>query len=431
MHQQNKEETGKHIEGRIESLAFGGAGILRHQGQVFFVPFTAPGDLITAEITSIKKSHGFAKLIKVIEPGKNRIVPRCPYFGACGGCQLQHLDYSAQLEYKRQAVEDALIRIGRLPINAPISITPAEPIWHYRRHIQLNLRSTAAGLEIGYVSTDQQSIISILQCSIFTNENDPLFADLRKIFLPFQGPAGRVSIFKLQSEGYLAYFHFEKPLKAEQLAIFNEAIHWSSFKTIGLSAPAMKKWFGNEKIALEMDGLQVNISPQAFVQNHAQQSSNIYRKISTLLSKENGVIDAYCGIGISSLLLARNGCQIIGIESNPQAVQQAKENAKKNGISHLSFVCAKTEDVLKELLASGRYRYLLVNPPKTGLHPEAAEAILQALPQEILYISCMPATLARDLKKLSAHYDIVECQAFDMFPQTAHVETLVHLKQVT
>lgn len=423
--------AGQVIEGNIESLAFGGQGILRYEGKVVFVPFTSPQEYVKVEVISVKSSHAFGRLLQVLEPGAGRITPRCPYFTKCGGCQLQHLQYEVQLEYKRRAVEDALCRIGGFSLAQSLEIVPANPIWHYRRHIHLNLRPALNnGLEAGYVSVDHTTLIPVSQCQIFISETDPLFHQLHDLLKKINAGTGRVSLFKLeQQSGYLAYFHFEKDVSSKFDSWFKEAIEQTEMKAICISSPRRKQWFGKASISLRVEGLNIDVSPQAFIQNHSQQSLNIYRKIAAIAAlNSGGIIDAYCGIGISSLILANAGQRVLGVEANPQAIKQANENAKKNRVQQATFMCAKTEDVLDMLLRTGDYRFLLVNPPKTGLHSEAIDAILTYEPKEILYVSCMPSTLARDLKKLSAKYELVDCFAFDMFPQTSHVETLVHLK---
>lgn len=421
---------GQIVEGRIENLAFGGQGILRHEGKVIFVPFTSPQEYVQIEISTVKSSHAFGQLLQVLEPGPGRIAPRCPYFTKCGGCQLQHLHYDVQLEYKKQAVQDALVRIGGLVLPHPLEIAPAQPIWHYRRHVHLNLRPAQdGGLEAGYVGVDHTTLIPVSECSIFIDEVDSLLVQLQKILKQINAGPGRVSLFKLEQTGFLAYFHFEGAISNKCDKVFKRAIEQTEIKAICISTPRGKQWFGTAAMSLSLEGLTIEISPQAFIQNHPQQSLNIYRKIADILSSQpGGVIDAYCGIGISSLILAKAGHRVLGVEANLQAIKQAMDNALKNHVLEATFICAKTEEIIEELLKSGEYRFLLVNPPKTGLHQAAIEAILACEPKEILYVSCMPSTLARDLKKISFKYELVDCFAFDMFPQTAHVETLVHLK---
>jgi 23S rRNA (uracil1939-C5)-methyltransferase len=344
------------VEGKVDSLAFGGDGIVRtDEGMVVFVPFTAPGDTIEFEITSQHKKFARGSLLKVITPSADRTTPRCPYYGTCGGCQLQHLTYPAQLRAKKRFIEDALSRIANLTID--VTVTPADPTYAYRRHITLHLRNG----QPHFYATDNQTLIPITHCPIYSDDPLPNLTDQ---------PDGPYRL-----------------LKEEKLTIC---------------------------------GHSFTASPKSFVQAHPQASEALYR---ALIAQATGThaLDLYCGIGVTSRLLTEKGLTVTGIDSNPQAISLARDNAPA-----ATFIAADASAHLDRLLPT--IDLLIVNPPRTGLSPEVLSALQRHPVPHLHYISCMPSTLARDLKALP--YQLHTIEAFDLFPQTTHVETLTNLRPI-
>lgn len=405
------------MKGTVEQIAFGGSGIVRSDGLVIFVPFSAPGDELSLKVTNQKKSHAFAEILSINTPGPSRISPTCPYYGTCAGCQLQHIDYNAQLAAKELFVKDALERIGGIdcPLE-PISPSPKE--WNYRKHIRLNLRLTDSGFEAGYIAKD---FLAVKQCPIFHELGDEilLLVDRTAKELSNQGiKEGSLRLFKIES-GYLFAFSFFPYLPENRREIFADF----PFPVI-MQSPRQKEQFGNIELSIDLDGLKLFYSPFSFLQNNLEQSEKLYK---TLVSQVAGnqVLDLYCGIGATSLLLGREGKQVYGIENNAKAIELAKKNGVFNGLKEIEFECRSVE---KADLSRFKNWSVVVNPPRTGLDPEALNHILEIQPVEIVYISCMPATLARDLKAFKeASYRPVFAQPFDMFPQTTHVETVAKL----
>ncbi len=422
---------GQLITGTIEDLAFGGAGIMRHAGQVVFIPFTAPGDSVEAEITAIKPRFAQAQLKQVLNPGPDRIKPRCPYFGSCGGCQLQHLNYAAQLRYKQQSVQAVLTRLGGIS-QFEIEMHPATPHWHYRRHIHLQLRrKEGSGFVCGYIGVDNISLVQAATCPIFLEEQSVVLQQINELAAAL--PAGRIqtgrlAIFKT-ARGLLAHFHFGEALPIASQEIFKQFLganrEWCG---IEVSSPGQSHLVGEESLLYETNGLVIEASSRAFLQNHPQQSALIYQTLLELTKNTSGkLLDTYCGLGATSILFSKNGWQVTGIEYNAQAVQLARRNAARNE-SQVNFLQGKTEDLLRRELLKQKPDLVLLNPPKTGLHKKVVQELCEFAPKQLLYISCQPATLARDVASLKEKYDIQSCQAFDMFPQTAHVETLLSLR---
>jgi 23S rRNA (uracil1939-C5)-methyltransferase len=420
----------KFVTGEITHLAFGGEGIMRCDHRVVFVPFSAPGDFVTCRITEEKKNFAKAEIVKFESASPFRITPKCPQFGKCGGCQLQHLPLSTQLEHKKQWVEDAFIRIGDLSFHPLPAIEPATWIWEYRRHISLSLKIVGSVFQAGYIALDNKTLIPIPYCPLFLESHSPILTQLQEVVRAFHaihGNEGKVFIFKKSPEEFLFHFQFRSLPKNALEHLEKAMVRHPSW--LGVSAKDPHHFFslGNSHFDLTIEGLKFRYSPQAFLQNHPETSLKIYKTILEYTKSHHKILDLYCGIGISTLLLAAQGKQVIGIEGNPEAIFLAKSNAKANQIKSAQFFRADVKRVLKKWLNSFCPDLLIVNPPRTGLNQQIIDNLLERGPREILYLSCMPPTLARDLKLLKGGYKIANCQAFDMFPQTSHVETLVHL----
>ncbi|MBX3718485.1 MAG: 23S rRNA (uracil(1939)-C(5))-methyltransferase RlmD [Parachlamydiales bacterium] len=419
------------IKGAIDAIAFGGQGILRDNGFVVFVPFTAPGDFVEIELTSKKKQFGEGKLLHLIEPSPLRTEPRCPYFGVCGGCQFQHLSYSAQLEMKRKFIEDALKRIAHAPIGVG-PVIPSEKNWAYREHIRLNIRLQNQMLIAGYVGQEHNTFLSVSQCPIFHPENDPLLIDLHNFLAQLDqenDPPLHVRIFK-QSNQYLLIFSFSGKIAKDLNAKAERALQtYSTWKGIILSSPHETIHVGKTQCSFEIFGLKLHYSPFGFIQNHADQSKKLYQYIlDEVPSNAKRVLDLYSGIGVTSLLLANKGIETLGIESHPDTVAMAEQNAKMNGLDRAAFYCGKAESVIGRFLKQHSYDVVLLNPPRTGLDARVISEVATASPERLIYVSCMPSTLARDIAQfLKNGYQIEHVQGFDMFPQTTHVETVITL----
>lgn len=426
--------------GEILRLAFGGEGITYHEGCVVFVPFTAPGDRIKYRITQRKKNFACGELLEILEPSPERIKPKCPYFGTCGGCQLQHLNYAAQLNHKRQSIQDALSRQAKLTDIIVPPLIPATQQWAYRRRISLTLKSYQGHFRAGYTAIDGESLLSISQCPIFVEAEDPILQQVQAVAKSFicQGnDEGKVTILKRNNETFLLNFHF-KQLPSNAEVVLKEASQlYPKWTGIIASSPKQTLQYGKLETQLEIDGLNFDFSPKAFIQNHPEQSLNIYQSICshiTTLQPKN-VLDLYCGIGISSLMLARSSMNlnlktVVGVENNKEAIRLANQNANKNGIASVEFIHADVEQALAGLLNKIQPDVVIVNPPREGLHPSVIQNLIKRPPPTLLYVSCMPPTLARDLKLLCAEkYQVATLEAYDMFPQTSHVETLVSCKR--
>lgn len=331
---------------------------MRVDNFVILVPFTIPGEEVEVRLDKVHKNFAFGTLIKILQSSKHRLEPRCIYFGKCGGCQLQHMTYETQLKHKQQVIQDALKRIAN--IDVPLfPIRGAKEPFEYRRYIRLQRRENA----IGFIGIDNKTLVEIEKCVIFSEE---------KISLK----EGENTLFKS-----------------------DEHVH-------------------------QIWGLTIFSSPTAFLQNHKEQSEAIYREVTNQIKEvePNHVLDLYCGIGVTSLLLAKEGIKVTGVELSAEAIALAKKSANYNKIIGVDFLATSCEKAIEQFASSD---IILVNPPRTGLDKKVIEGIKRINPKHLFYISCMSQTLARDVEALG--YRVHSGQAFDMFPQTAHVETLLHL----
>ncbi len=478
------------FQGRVLTLTSEGQGVLRHNNFVVFIPFTAPGDRILYRIINRKKNFAQGELIEVLEPSPIRTVPLCRYYGRCGGCQLQHMTYKGQLESKRQMVEDALKRIGKFPEIFVEPVVAAQLNWAYRRHVTLKIVATEEFLKAGYIAVDHVSFVPVEHCPIFISEDDPAIQELQCLLRNFSTNNfldGKAVLFKNEDHKLILSLRFKPdlppmngsdsnsfPLEARKnkgailaniTPLFSEPLVRASREKITSNMTAFigsksgfnksftfpqgmiedflkkyprwigivihideKKWtWGEVKAVIKVDELRLICSPDVFTQNHPEQSLKIYQHVSNLVSLPHAKVwDLYCGIGISSLLLAKQGHAVIGVEYNHESVELAKENALLNQIETAQFIQGDVEQILQRKLE--KPDVIVINPPRIGITPLVIKEILKRKPKIIIYVSCMPSTLARDLNRLCADgYKISLVQPYDMFPQTSHVETLVQL----
>ncbi len=415
----------------IHNVAFGGDGVGRIYGLAVFVPFTLPGEEVEVEIVQKKKNFAKAKLQTVVEKSPERVTPPCPYFGKCGGCQLQHASYPLQLELKKRFIEDSLKRIGSIQYSVP-AVHPSTTPFGYRRHISLKLKIVQKAFKLGF-STVEGSHIPVNSCLIFEPASDSIIPFLQDVFSKFDPTLplseSTIKIIKHSQDKYLIACNLlaSLPLK-EQEHLKKELSSHPKICGWILKTPIQLLESGDIHPNFMHSDLLFTYSPFGFVQNHPEQSGHIYDWIVKSNTNSKKVLDLYCGIGISSLLLAKAGKKVMGIELNPISIDLAKQNAKQNQIDGSEFLCASAEDSTRKTLHSFKPDALIVNPPKAGIAPEIIQELGGSSIQTITYISCNPPTLARDLAQLVKEgFELKDLQGFDMFPQTTHVETTAQL----
>ncbi|HUP90272.1 MAG TPA: methyltransferase domain-containing protein [Longimicrobiales bacterium] len=416
----------------ITGIAAGGAGVGRlADGRAVFVQRTAPGD--RARINLIEQKKSFARgVLRALEvEGAGRREAPCPHYERCGGCTLEHLEYEAQLEAKAGLVYDALTRIGKLAVQRPRVIgSPNE--FRYRNRVSFTLVRIGNGVIAGFHELDKPGRVVDIGADCLLPEEPVALAwhQLRTVWgaaaskLP-SGPQLRLTL-RTSAEGNVALvveggYSQGKPdelLEAAPLiqSIWHRPRQDSPLQLLAGSEAIVESWQDED---LDLSGsvfLQVNRSAAALLEDYVMQ----------IAGDVNGkqVLDAYCGVGLHARRLARAGAHVTGIELDSLAIDEAR--AAK--IPNTTFVCGRAEDEMPNYLPTD---FAIVNPPRAGLHEAATGALNEKPAQRMVYVSCNPATLARDLNRLSAQYQVNSIQCFDLFPQTAHVETVVELACVT
>lgn len=402
------------MNGKIKSIAFGGDGVCKENGKTVFVPYTIPGETVSYTLKKEKTSHAFATLNTVITPSKKRISPKCPHFGTCKGCQLQHMPYEMQLEIKEQFLRDAMLRIAKIsvPINPIIaSLSPFE----YRKHIRMNLAVENGVFQMGYIA--ENKLCKIDSCSIFSS-NVELFASIRALLREINPDGIKGASLRIfnPKEPYLA-FSFSPRIPTHSFS------NHKNFNGISMKSPSGSVTYGEKNLSYQINGIKVVCSPFGFLQNQLSLAERLYTDILSFIpSNTKMVYDLYCGIGVLSLMLARKGIETIGIDASKANIERAKKNAQIND--------AKPKYVQRsvEQCSLKGAEVVIINPPREGISKEVLAHLLEVKPGLLLYVSCMPSTLARDLAQfVNTGYTVASCTPYDMFPQTTHLETLAVL----
>jgi 23S rRNA (uracil1939-C5)-methyltransferase len=415
----------------IERFGINGEGVAHADGRVVFVEGALPGEIVTVEFTEQRKSYARAVVTSRHTDSPDRVAPICPLFGQCGGCQLMHFAYEKQLAFKRQRVIDALERIGKLSVIVEACM-PSPSHLAYRNKIQLPLAPNGLGL----YARNTHDVVPIEKCDIHCPLGEKIFQQIRSLNLA--GVKHVLIKTAVNTQQVLVVLVTEEEIDLQTLAqqilkaspeVKGVVQNINPSTTNAVLGSRYKLLAGQASIEEELCGLTFKISSASFFQVNPAQAERIYAQAlawSGLKGSEK-VLDAYCGVGTLALLFARHVQTVIGIESVPEAIEDARMNAARNNISNATFLCGRTENLISTL---DPVDIALLNPPRKGCERAVIDTLVQHAPEQIIYLSCDPATLARDLALLAAGgYTISHCQPFDMFPQTAHVEVLVHLKK--
>ena len=369
---------GQSITVAIHDLAFGGEGVGRVGELVVFVPFVLPGELVEAEVTEVKKKFARARLVRVLQASLERAEPRCPYFGECGGCQYQHIAYDAQLRLKHKQISDLFQRIGGFSGAVIDPVVPCPEPYGYRNRIMVRTQwnKRLQRMELGFLGTDNEHVVSITECAL---AESVLNEDLQKVRANPPPRGGLKVTLRVTPEGWV-------------------------------------------------------VPRDSFFQNNFHLLPKLVETVRERLRDAGSkrLIDAYCGVGFFALELADLVESFVGVEYDALAIKAAKENMALRGVTNGQFVSGPAEDYLGGLLQRhpGDATTLVIDPPRTGVPPDALQRIRRARPQQVIYVSCHPATLARDLQILCAEggYALVKVTPHDMFPQTQHVECVADLR---
>ena len=442
----------------IEDIGTDGEGIGKIDGFTLFIKDAVLGDKVEAKIMKAKKNYAYAKLEKVLVPSPFRTTPKCQFHKQCGGCQIQAMDYGKQLEFKHNKVRNNLIRIGGLEAEYVDSIME-EPVgmevpFYYRNKAQFPFGKNKEGKTItGFYAGRTHSIIENTDCALGVAENKVILEKILKYMeeekvSPYDEEthtgllrhalirkgfaSGEIMVClvingnKLAAEDKLVQFLLEVE------GMTSISISVNTEKTNVIMGKEIRLLYGKEQIEDEIDGITFKISPLSFYQVNPVQTERIYSQALQYadLNGNETVWDLYCGIGTISLFLARKAKHVYGVEIVPQAIDDAKENAKRNGIENVNFYVGKAEVVLPEKYENeGIFAdVIVVDPPRKGCDEDCLNTMVQMQPKRIVYVSCDSATLARDVKYLREHgYEIIKARIFDNFPQSVHVETVILL----
>lgn len=405
------------MEVTIERILPGGLGLAHAEGCTIMVSLAAPGDRVCVQIDRVKGNVSFASIKEIITPSPNRIEPPCPYFGRCGGCDFQQLDYQAQLAAKVEIIKDCLRRLARIEDLPEFQITPAPNQWRYRARAQWQY--DAIRQRLGYFESGSRRICDVVECAVLVPALQQTLENLR----------GRMEGGELPEEAR----DFRAAAGDEGVSIAPPVRGSSSSVKEGSDSAAASA--GVNQITRTIHGEKYHLNAESFFQANVDLLPQL---IDSAIGNAPGLtaVELYCGVGLFTIPLARRFARVIGVEGDVQASDFARDNLAAAGLINAYVLNQNVGHWLEhdakiwldESADSGKLDYLLLDPPRTGAESRVIAGILHLKPQKLCYVSCDPATLARDLKKLLAGgYTLDSLAAFDMFPQTHHVETVVHL----
>lgn len=417
---------------KIASLSYGPYGIGRKDGQVILVPLTAPGDEVEVRIVEEKSNYAVGEPLRLLKPSFLRQDPPCPYFGKCGGCPWQQIRYEAQLAAKEKSVEDALRRIGKLDGFELLPILASPQEYHYRRRIRLQADGRK---RLGFHRAFSHELIEIDSCVIADRHADRHLTHAREWAKRLRTSLHHIEIVTGDEEGFAALVG-----KAEgEFASEDEAssadflLRCSEIKGLILFGRGWRRVWGQGKILLRPeDGLKLAVDGDVFTQVNREGNRQIIREVLQWagLKREEGVLELYAGAGNFTLPMAQRAREVVAVEGDPRAVKNGKDNGQLNGVKNIRWVRSHVPKALKQLRATGEsFSKVILNPPRSG-----ARGLEEYLPglgaEKILYVSCNPSTLARDLMALSQKgYRLTRVLPIDLFPHTFHVESLAEMVQ--
>jgi len=452
----------------IEAVAAEGKALTHYEGAVVFVDNAVPGDVVDIRVTKKKKNYMEGYILRIVTPSKDRLEPFCSHFGVCGGCKWQPLPYPLQLEAKRQQVYDQLVRIGHLSVPEIRPTLPSDNTTFYRNKLEFTFSpkrwilpdedpekiapQDRCGLGF-HVGKFFDKVLDIQKCYLQKEPSNAIRLFIKKYavengleFYDIRENHGFLrSIFvRTTEDGQVMLIVVFGEEKTEERVALLEAVSKEFPQITSLYYVINKKlndsisdqtcilFKGDAEIIETMEGLRFRIGPKSFYQTNSPQAYKLYsvaRDFAALTGTET-VYDLYTGTGTIAQFVSRKAKKVVGIEYVPEAIEDAKANAKANGISNCTFYAGDMKDVLSKdfIKKNGQPDVIILDPPRAGIHPNVAKVILDAAPERMVYVSCNPASQARDLAILGEKYEITAVQPVDMFPHTHHVENVCALK---
>ena len=440
------------IELAVTGYTAEGNGVGRYEGIAVFVPQAAAGDMLKVRVLKTAKTYAFGKIEKILSPSADRIPVDCPLFSRCGGCAYRHIRYEAELAAKQKRVQDAIERIAGFHFAVLEPILGSEHPDRYRNKAQLPVGAAAGGeIGLGFYASRSHRIVDceecLLQPEVFAAAAEAFRAwqretkedvydektgrgHLRHLFLRLAEATGEVmACIVVNGNGVHREPELAEALKRNVPGLKSVVVNSNRERTNVILGPKCRTIWGQDHITDELCGLKFRISPLSFYQVNRRQAERLYSLAAEFAGLSGGetVLDLYCGTGTIGLSIAAKAGRVIGVESVPQAVEDARTNAEENGIGNAEFLCmdaAKAADLLKN--RGEKPDVVILDPPRKGCAPELIETVAAMAPPRAVYVSCDPETLARDLKRFALlGYKAARVKPVDLFPRTAHVETVV------
>lgn len=439
------------LTGQVVDLTHEGHGVVKIDRYPIFIPNTLIDETIEYKVIKVKKNFAIGKLIKVITESDARVEPPCIYYYKCGGCQLQHMSYQAQLNMKKEQVVNLFHRKAKFTNTVIKDTVGMEDPWRYRNKSQIPVGLSKDQQPImGFYRQRSHDIIDMESCLIQDQQHQQVMNDVKQLISELN-----ISVYNEKTKkGLLRHLvvrtgHYTNQLmiilvtngkafkQAESLvdALVRKYPNVTSIKqnindahSNVIMGPQSITLYGEEEIEDQLSEITFNISDQSFYQINSHQTEKLYQQALDYaqLTGDEIVLDTYCGIGTIALYMAENAQHVYGVEVVPSAINDANQNATKNQLENTTFVCGKAEEVILKWKAEGiRPDVVMVDPPRKGCDETFLETILELNPKRIVYISCNPSTQQRDAHILNHQYDLKEITPVDMFPQTTHIETVV------
>ncbi len=399
------------MEVEIVSLDHYGRGVSRLNDKIVFVKNALVGERVKIKVTKEKKDITEAQVVEYITKSEARIVPKCPYYGTCGGCNLMHMNYNEQLEFKKNKVEEVLKKFADVEFKIDRIISSKE--FYYRNKITLQVQE-----KVGLYKENSFEIVPIDACLICNEKINEVIKKLKKLDLK---NIGKIVIKVTNLNEIMIIFYLTGEVDETIFASLKE-------KNISIVKHYENKYevlFGNDYITEVIGDYKFNISADSFFQVNTKQAIEMFEVIKNNIDEADTLLDLYCGTGTIGISLSKNVKRIIGIEVNRFAIEDAIKNAKINSVNNIEFLCGKVENLIDKV---NDVDTIVVDPPRSGLDKVTIDNILRLNVKKLIYVSCDPVTLARDLKVLKEKYNIKNITLIDMFPNTHHVESVVSLE---
>ncbi len=431
----------------IKKTGINGEGIGYIDRTPVFIPQALVGEEVEIRIVERKKRYAIGEVLRVVKSSKNRIRPKCYIQNSCGGCPLMIARYPAQLEYKHDLLKQSLIKYAQIDPRKIKKIIPSDDVFGYRNQFKLPCAMENGELTSGLFMPNSNYFIDVKKCWVHEDGLERIRMDIMKVLnahgLQSYQSHEKKGIRNLIVRGFNGIYQCTLVTGNDEIdeSIINDLMKIKGLYSLWQSIHTIKKTpevFGHKMIhlagethlPLELDGMKLEISPRSFFQLNTKQAVKLYRTIASMVGdNKNLIVEAYSGIGAISLYLKDKAKEIIGIESIKDAVVNANKNAKLNNCEHISFICDDAANKLTYLSKKRNIDVLVVDPPRSGLDDAMLSCILKSKIKEIIYVSCNPATLGKNLAVLSSRYEVEKIQPVDMFPHTPHVESVVSLKR--